>query len=355
MSNRNIPPVDYSDSEDADLEVVQLEALVVMKIIKHCNENLPEFVTGQLLGLDFNATLEVTNCFPFPNRGEDDEEETDASVAEYQIEMMRCLREVNVDSNAVGWYQSTYMSSFVNDSMIESQFNYQMAIKKCVVVIYDPLMTTMGLLSLKAFRLTNLFMHLYRNQSFSHHEIVAKSGLGFNDIFEEIKIEIKNSYLLNACLYELDHSDLWSSSRHSQQSLLSPSSSLPPLTVSNGNTLGPGWFGFDRLDLSTNPFLEKNLEFLIECSDELVNEQTKFQVYQKLLRNQKKSDEEDNPSLKPLPPAPSRLDSLIFANQINNFCHQINDFTAQSVAKLHLLSALTKDQLAEQGQQTTKP
>jgi translation initiation factor 3 subunit H len=64
--------------------------------------------------------------------------------ADYQIAMMRCLREVrsgfscvghgqrpsvrmqvNVDNNTVGWYQSTYLGSFLNETMIETQFTYQ--------------------------------------------------------------------------------------------------------------------------------------------------------------------------------------------------------------------------------------
>lgn len=34
----------------------------------------------------------------------EDEEEIEADGANYQLEMMRCLREVNVDNNTVGWY-----------------------------------------------------------------------------------------------------------------------------------------------------------------------------------------------------------------------------------------------------------
>jgi hypothetical protein len=34
----------------------------------------------------------------------EDDEEADADGANYQLEMMRCLREVNVDNNTVGWY-----------------------------------------------------------------------------------------------------------------------------------------------------------------------------------------------------------------------------------------------------------
>lgn len=70
-----------------------------MKLIKHCRENLPDLVTGQLLGLDVGGVLEVTNCFPFPSSGDGDD--GDDAGTEYQIEMMRCLREVNVDSNTV--------------------------------------------------------------------------------------------------------------------------------------------------------------------------------------------------------------------------------------------------------------
>jgi len=106
---------------------------VVLKIIKHCQEALPSFVTGQLLGLDIGRTLEVTNCFPFPNKNDDAaapagggaEEDGDEDGAEYQMHMMQCLREVNVDNNTVGWYQSTYFSSFIDDSCIDTQFNYQ--------------------------------------------------------------------------------------------------------------------------------------------------------------------------------------------------------------------------------------
>ena len=64
--------------------------------MKHCKEHLPELVTGQLLGLDYDATLEVTNCFPFPSarpevEGEEYEANEDAQTA-YQFDMLRALR-----------------------------------------------------------------------------------------------------------------------------------------------------------------------------------------------------------------------------------------------------------------------
>ncbi|VAH47141.1 unnamed protein product [Triticum turgidum subsp. durum] len=143
------------------LRVVQMEGLAVLKIIKHCEEFAPALVTGQLLGLDVGSVLEVTNCFPFPIR--EDDEEADADGANYQLEMMRCLREVNVDNNTVGWYQSCLLGSFQTVELIETFMNYQENIRRCVCIVYDPSRSSQGVLALKALKLTDSFMDLYRN------------------------------------------------------------------------------------------------------------------------------------------------------------------------------------------------
>jgi len=321
--------------EETTLKVVQLEALVVCKIVSHCRENLPELVTGQLLGLDIDSTLEVTNSFPFPSRMEEEEADTDVMGAEYQLEMMRCLREVNVDNNTIGWYTSTYMSSFLSEATIETQFNYQERIKKGVVLIYDPLKSAQGVLSLKAFRITQPFMDLYKTQTFTK-ESLAKADLSFTDVFEEIPIKIHNSHLVNAFLFELEEDLSFNSD-------------------------------FDRLYLSTNAFLEKNLEFLNECLDDLATEQNKFQYYQRSIAKQqaqqhawlqkrrgenavrKMNGEEVLPEEDPhLPifkiiPEPSRLESLLITNQINDYCKQINQFAGNSFTKLFLVGGLHKE------------
>lgn len=49
---------------------------MVLKIIKHCQDEGitgTDLVQGVLLGLVVEDRLEVTNCFPFPRRTEDDE------------------------------------------------------------------------------------------------------------------------------------------------------------------------------------------------------------------------------------------------------------------------------------------
>jgi len=73
---------------------------------------------------------------------------------QYQIEMMRMLREINVDNNCVGWYQSNLFGSEVSQTLIETQIAYQQDLgENAVVIVYDPVRTGRGDLSVRAYRL----------------------------------------------------------------------------------------------------------------------------------------------------------------------------------------------------------
>ncbi|KAL7124328.1 hypothetical protein ABFS83_14G041100 [Erythranthe nasuta] len=330
-ATRSFLQVAATEEATPPLRVVQIEGLVILKIIKHCKEFSPALVTGQLLGLDVGSALEVTNCFPFPIREED--EEVEAEGANYQLEMMRCLREVNVDNNTVGWYQSTLFGSFQTVELIETFMNYQENIRRCVCIIYDPSRANQGVLALKALKLSDSFMELYRTNNFTGEKLREKN-LSWVDIFEEIPIKVSNSALISAFMTELEADT--------------------PVRQCD----------YERLQLSTSPFLERNVEFLIECMDDLSMEQQKFQFYYRNLSRQqaqqqawlqkrraenmarKTSGEEplpeedpSNPIFKPIP-EPSRLDSFLITNQIANYSNQINGVAGQSFSRLYLMKAL---------------
>ncbi|VAH47137.1 unnamed protein product [Triticum turgidum subsp. durum] len=124
---------------------------------------------------------------------------------------------------------------------------------------------------------------------------------------------------------------------------------------------------FDRLKLSTAPFMERNLEFMIGCMDGLSSEQNKFQYYYRNLGRQQSQQqawlqkrrqenmsrkaageeplpEEDpsNPIFKPLP-EPSRLEGYLVTNQISSYCNHINGVAGQSFNRLYLMKALQED------------
>lgn len=71
----------------------------------------------------------------------------------------------------------------------------------------DPLKTTQGYLSLKAYRLTPDMMQFYgsREQDFSPEGIKA-AGMSFEKMFTEIPVTIRNSHLVNSLLCDLDDS-----------------------------------------------------------------------------------------------------------------------------------------------------
>ena len=96
---------------------------------------------------------------------------TDETVddEDFQLTMMRRLRQVNVDHQHVGWYQSSQFGNFLssqvtlfyfnrswNDNvlfqLLESQFSYQTSIDESVCLVFDTAKTSQGFLSVKAYR-----------------------------------------------------------------------------------------------------------------------------------------------------------------------------------------------------------
>jgi translation initiation factor 3 subunit H len=164
------------------LRAVQVEALVVMKIIKHSSQTFPTVATGSIVGMDTaNGLLQITNCFPFPTveaQQQDGHQQDNQNVAAaaprakantaYQNEMIKYLREVNIDANNVGWYTSTGMGNFINSNTIENQFFYQKEMnERTVALVHDVSRTSQGALSLRAFRLSPTFMTAYREGKFT--------------------------------------------------------------------------------------------------------------------------------------------------------------------------------------------
>lgn len=329
-----------SSSGPARISEVHIDGLAVLKIIKHCSESLPNMVTGSLLGLDQNTTLEVTHSFPFPTVKEVENQEGFGAVQaeaahsgsdgqDYQMEIMKMLREVNVDNNCVGWYQSMLVGSFCTPTLVENQFSYQDNLSdNAVVILYDPVQTARGQLTIKAYRLSKEFMRSYRDQRNTSH-------IKPSDILDELPIRIRNPGLVNALIYDLQDN-------------------------------GAMDCDFDRLDLSSNPFLEKNLEMLCTWIDDLANEQYKFQSYVRNSLKQrhdqarwsdrrKKANEERRAAGEdPLPDdadgfvdkkldVPSRMESLLMSTQISAYCTQINKFVGASFEKIFLAGALQKE------------
>lgn len=333
---RSFAQAAQTEEVEQPLRSVQIDGLVAMKVDKHCSDWSPQLVTGLLLGLDIGSTLEVTNCFPFPSRGVDgDDEESDGAL--YQLEMMRCLREVNVDNNTVGWYQSTSLGSFQTADMIDTFANYRESIKRCVCLVFDAeRASSRGAMAIKAVTLKGPFLELFKAGTLTGEKLRDLS-ITWADIFEEIPVRMSNSSLVSALMASIH-----------------PTDSHAETTQTD----------FDRLLLSTNPFLETQLECLMDCMDDLSTEQQRFQYHYRSVQRQqqqqgawlqkrrsenalrKAAGEDTLPEEDPTNPIfksilePSRIDMLLTTNRVANYCAQINEFSGPAFSKLYLMDAL---------------
>ena len=84
---------------------------------------------------------------------------------------------------------------------------------------------------------------------------LSRHNLTHRDILEELPLEIHNSHLVTSLLHTIE-------------------------TPSSSTVLSPN---YDTLDLSVDPYLEKNLEYLIEGMDEWTYEQGNLQYFQRQL------------------------------------------------------------------------
>ena len=178
-------------TKEVPIREVQIEALVAMRIIKHSTSTFPTPATGCLVGMDVvsqsgaSTQLQLTNCFQFPAAAAEQATQQDSyhqpdpaqlaaaaprakSNITYQNEMIKYLREVNVDAQCVGWYISTSMGNFVNMNFIENQFYYQkQPDERTVALVLDVSRSSAGSLNLKAYRLDSKFMAAYKEGKFT--------------------------------------------------------------------------------------------------------------------------------------------------------------------------------------------
>jgi translation initiation factor 3 subunit H len=136
--------------------------------------------------MEKDGVLEITNCFPFPEVHAAQTEGQNEKVADvaasaprakqniaYGNEMIKFLREVNVDANNVGWYTSTSMGNFVNLNTIENQYFYQSQHnEKTVALVYDVSRSSQGTLNLRAYRLSPSFVTAYKEGKFTTERYV---------------------------------------------------------------------------------------------------------------------------------------------------------------------------------------
>ncbi|KAI6005302.1 hypothetical protein F5J12DRAFT_836033 [Pisolithus orientalis] len=344
-----IPP-SMSTAIDVEAEIpltcVQLDALVVSKIIQHSQDSPSGSAHGLLLGLDLEGTLEVSNSFPLPNHTNDDDEKVSKSLARYQTSMLRSLREVQGDDNVVGFYQATSLGAFYSQSLIDTQAIHQERLRHGgVVIVHDVSQTARGTASFRAFKLTPSFIDVYKKSNFSASSLVHHR-LTFSSILEEVPLRIRTNPLLSSFLNVLAAPS--SASPYTSAHLGSPATSaIPP--------------SYSALDLG-NSGLARNLEQVAEgidnyrteegnvayASRQIAREKLRLETHlakrreenaQRVSQGLNPLPEEDVSRMFKIPPDPSRLDSLLLLGQLDAYAKTLESAAGLGLAKMYAARA----------------
>jgi len=333
------------------LRQVQIEGLVLLKIIKHAGEFLSkkQAVSGKLLGLPTNQhTVEVTNCFPEPaaffktqsgNVHDSVKKKAQRESNKYCTSMINLMTRIREDNRVVGFYRSAMDGEFLSHNTIDAQYHHQLNSPASVCIIYDPTASIRGRLVIRAFHLTDNFMQFYAENDFGPRA-VAKAKMAANAIFEELDIRIHNSHLVHAYLFDI--------------------AQFPPSRALTNKS--------SRLHHSHRDGLEMNLKQLSGAIDAYSEQAQNFRIFYAMSsKNEAKREafrtaiENENRELRaqgrktktmpdldrkyPRVPEPDRMESVTVTAQMNEYCEEVETSIMQGLVKLWVSQGVHADKV----------
>ncbi|KAL0212211.1 hypothetical protein RCL1_005837 [Eukaryota sp. TZLM3-RCL] len=178
------------------VETIHIDAKTVLKLIKYGLSFLPGKCRGQLLGMENDSVLEITDCFPVLTA-------EDAGVLGRLLEP---LRSANWDFSVVGHFQCANLGTYLDMDLLKDQFKYQEDMQNMVSIVVDPESSANGQFLLRAFQLSDKFLECYSHNNF-YSDSLTEIGLNYTDIWRELPVFVKNSSLVNVWLsqYRLEH------------------------------------------------------------------------------------------------------------------------------------------------------
>ena len=342
---------------------VQVDGMVLMKIVKHCKDNHAangSNAWGALLGMDMGGTLEVTNAFGLPGmrteRG-DEEERTTKSSMQYMGEMLRLLHQVSADINPVGLYQGAFLGPFLNTAVVDGLNTLSLLMEregqhgrgKAVMIVHDYAQLAQGNTVLKAFCLSPSFIDAYRKGKFSSQNLI-EHRLTFSNVLIEMPVHIRNSALLDAMLTTL-------TTEQAPDVRIVPPTSREELSssLSSGRVLVPP--NYMDLNLALEPVLVSTMESTLDAAEtyaaeagnvgyqarQIAREKARADAF--VARRKAENATRESAGLAPLPldevhklfkiPAePNRLESLLLLNQLDSAAQRLSETAAVGALQL---------------------
>lgn len=246
--------------------------------------------------------------------------------------MLDALQEINLDNTVIGWYQSSFYASHFESSLILDQFDYQSELgKRCICLIIQPYALSRGQLSLKAVRLTDHMMDVLREATskmtssqhpFVSQELITKHSLTLDKIFETVPFKI----------------------RHNKLSEMLLSNTLEKIAASSGLTVKQQQQMIENegLGYDFTKHLEKAMESLLELSDALIQEQSRYSRRRQGVKNRQQMNMNN------------RMHGLTIASQIVNSSKELYKYCEAATKKNQIFTAILKDPSSFQQQVATQ-
>ena len=297
---------------------VTLDSTVVLQVVQHCQDST-ENCFGKLIGYESENRLVVVNSFALPGDLTESEE--------YTTQKLKYFQDLKFESIVLGWYQKAGEGAFLDINSIEFQYNLQVDFPASVMLVYNPIKSLIGQFPLAAYRLSEEFMNFFSDEEFTTKK-AADLRLDSGNVFLQLSIEVESSQLVEGFMAQ---------------------------------------FGYGTEETEDSEglrmFLERHLEGVNYGIDDLTDKEQKLFSYVKAIQKQKsqqktfeqKRAEENRARAErgelPLDitegagsiyrtiPQPSRLESLLIAQLLNNFTSEVDSFCKDAQGKINLLSS----------------
>merc|ERR1712123_150278 len=249
-------------------------------------------------------------------------------------------RDKGCDHLQVGWFTSSLHSEMFNKTFLSALLSFQMSLAESIVLVYDPLKTAQGMLSFRAFRITQRYLDLIKYEPDSCEypdptlEEIRRSKILSKDIFEEIPVTLRTSHLANMLIFDLEERN----PINAKKTVLEP---------------------------ATSASLERHMKLLDKLVDEVANDSNRFNQYQKMMtkNNQQRQNwitkrkadndqrrqngQEELPvdevdKMFKTPEAPNRVEPMLRSVQLKEYTDAVSDLAVKSLGKLFITSAFQK-------------
>lgn len=171
-----------------------------MKIIEHC-QSTKEGAFGKLFGLDLGDTdrlIDVADAHPMLSMEVFDEESSSAA-ANYESSLQKSLRTANFDHGICGLYIGAFNSgTFLTTAVIDAMAAHQRAIPNAILIVYDPLMSGLGRVGIKAYRLSKQFLDVWRERKGSIITGYSIEEFSCIHVLESITVTVSSPFLISA-------------------------------------------------------------------------------------------------------------------------------------------------------------